>query len=296
MVAYLDMFPVISLGPFSISSYGIFLAAGFLFGVFLVWRLSRAWDLPEEKVLDLTLLTFLGGLLGARILFIWQNFEYFGWDIIKWLSIHRIGGFSLWGALIGGFFTLKYTSKKFKLNFWQVLDFASIGVLGGLIFQSLGCFLGGCNIGVTSNFFAFQMVGEVGKRMPVQIFEAILYSFAIRSIWGLATHFHIPGTVAAVSLVCVGVIRIILKPLKADQQNLFLDVILLILGIILYYKLTKRNIIADAKNLANPKLVLPHLKRIWYNYKVNFNWKIRVLLKFLRRINVYFSHKNSKYY
>ena len=65
------MFPVLlSFGNISISSLGVFLAAGFLFAIFLIWRLSRAWDLDEEKVLDLTLLTFLGGLISSRIYFI----------------------------------------------------------------------------------------------------------------------------------------------------------------------------------------------------------------------------------
>src|SRR3989344_3155359 len=64
------MLPVLfSLGPLAISSFGLFLALSFLYSTFLVWRLSRAWDLDEEKVLDFCLLIFLGGLIGARILY-----------------------------------------------------------------------------------------------------------------------------------------------------------------------------------------------------------------------------------
>ena len=47
------MLPVLfSIGKISVSSFGIFLALGILLGIFLVWRLSRAWDLDEEKILD----------------------------------------------------------------------------------------------------------------------------------------------------------------------------------------------------------------------------------------------------
>lgn len=310
MVAYLVMLPVISIGPFSISSFGVFLAAGFLFGVFLVWRLARAWDINEERVLDLTLLTFFGGLIGARIYFILENFEYFGWNLIKWISIHKTVGFSFWGALFGGFLTLKYYSKKFRVNFWQALDFAAVGLLGGLVFESVGCLFGGCNVGVTSNlFFAINMVGAKGLRFPTQAVEAALYLFALLRTWKTATHFHMHGTVLASALIYLGTIMLITEPLREKHYvlSIFFTGSLLVLGTNVFYKITKRKIISDIKALGiflinliqDPsfqKMLIARLKKSWYNYKVSIKWKARILLKTLRRINVYFSHKDSKYY
>ena len=75
------MFPVLfSIGKITVSSFGVFLTLGFLFGVFLVWRLTRAWELNEEKILDLTMLTFIGGLIGARIYFLMENWQLFSND------------------------------------------------------------------------------------------------------------------------------------------------------------------------------------------------------------------------
>lgn len=316
MVAYLLMFPVISIGPFSISSYGIFLALGFLLGVFLVWRLSRAWDLSEEKVLDLTLLTFLGGFIGARAYFILENFSFFGGDLLKWLLVYKYPGFSLWGAILGGVLTLKFFSKKFKINFWQAADFAIVGLLVGLIFLQIGCFLGGCNIGIPSNlFFATNMIGAVGKRFPVQLVEVVLLLFVLSRSWKTATHFHIQGTVAARALIYIGVVMLITQPLRQNYSvsTTVFNSSLVILGTVIFYNITKRKIISDIKSLGiflinlakDPslrKILIDRINKSWYNYVIGIRWKARLFLKilrksdFLRRLNVYFSHKDSKYY
>lgn len=303
------MFPVISIGPFGISSYGVFLSLGFLFGVFLVWRLSRAWDLDEEKALDLTILTFLGGLIGARIYFILENIGVFGLNILKFFHILKYPGLSFWGAILGGVLTLRFFAKKFKINFWQALDIASVGFLGGIIFADIGCFLGGCNFGLPSKFFfALPVSGVLDKRIPVQAVEAILFALVFLRAWEYATHFHIRGSVFSLFLIYIGAIKLITEPLRAHHSfGSLLNVILVGAGILFFYKLTKRRISKDLKfsvtflikltlDPATRKGVIAGIKKSWYNYMVSIKWKLRLLPKILRRINVYFSHKNSKYY
>lgn len=302
------MFPVIVLGALSISTFGIFLASGFLFGLFCVWRIARAWDMNEEKILDLTLLTFLGGFLGARLFFILENFQFFGLSLSKWLILNKYPGFSFWGGILGGFLTIRFFAKRFKINFWQALDFAVVGLLGGLLFESIGCFFGSCNLGIASKlFFAVPMAGAVGNRIPIQIIQAILLLLIFKRIWKTVSHFHIQGTVAAAVLICISLVNLFLTPLKENQTEAFFNLSLGVAGLLIFYKLTKRKLSSDVKTLGsyfadfirNPGLrknLLVHLKRNWYNYKVDLGWKAKNLSKFLRRLNVRFSHKNSKYY
>lgn len=300
------MFPVLfSIGTLSVSSYGVFLAAGFLLAIFLVWRLSRAWDLDEEKILDLTLLTFLGGLIGARLYFAIEHLQFFASSPLKIILINKYPGFSFWGAFLGGWLTLYFLIRRFKLNFWQVADIASVGFLGGLIFSDLGCFLGGCNVGIPSNaFFATTMVGQLGRRWPVQGLEALLLAISLFKIWSQATHFHQRGKIVSMSLIYLGVIKLLMEPVKQVQRGYFFDIVLTALGIAIFYRVTSRNIASDIKNTANFILslirekdvrirVLQQIKKSWYNQKTLIYWQIRSLKKILRKINVRLSYKTD---
>ncbi len=301
------MFPMLlTIGNMPVSSFGVFLALAFLVGVFLVWRLSRAWDLDEEKILDLTLLTFLGGVFGARIYFVIQNLQLFSQNLSGIVLINRFPGFSFWGAFLGGWLTLYYLCKRKKLDFWQIGDIASVGFLGSLILVNLGCFFGGCDIGTRSDsFLAVNMVGVIGKRFPVQALEALLLFFVLLRIWSAATHFHQSGKILSLTLIYVGLIKILTESWKeVRSEGLFLSFVLVILGINILYKTTRRSLLSDLKEFfklpykwfSDPltrKYLLDRLKKSWYNQRTSVSWKLRNFKKIIRRLNVRFSYKNN---
>lgn len=299
------MFPVLfSLGNLSISSFGVFLALGFLLGIFLVWRLSRAWDLDEEKVLDLTLLTILGGLIGARIYFAIEYLPLFS-NPLNLILFNKVPGFSFWGGFVGGWLTLYYFARRFRMDFWQVADIASVGVLAGLTLSDVGCFLGGCNVGIQSKaFFAVTMVGVIGKRFPIQIVEAFFLYLALLKIWSKATHFHQRGIVASLSFIYIGVIELLLEPLKQNHSGAIFSISFVLLGLTIFYKLTRQNPFTHLKIFArfllklftDPQVgrqVVSNFAKSCYNQKTAYFWKLKNFAKFvkrlLRRSNVKFS-------
>ncbi|MBI2334611.1 prolipoprotein diacylglyceryl transferase [Candidatus Daviesbacteria bacterium] len=286
------MLPVLfSIGNTGVSSFGVFLALAFLFGVFLIWRLSRAWDLPEERILDLVLLSFVGGLLGARIFFVAEHFQAF-LSLEKILLINKYPGLSFWGGFLGSWLTLYFFSRKFKMDFALVADIAVVGFLGGLILGSVGCFLGSCGVGIPSSLFlAVPMVGVIGKRFPVQALEALILTLVLIRIWARATHFHPKGQIVGLALIYIGAVKLLLEPLKDNQEWIF-SLTLLALGIHIFYKVQagKRTPVSDMKTLLkflmNRKLLMETLKKNWYNQKIAFSWKVRGLGKILRRMRV----------
>ncbi|MBI2040223.1 prolipoprotein diacylglyceryl transferase [Candidatus Microgenomates bacterium] len=305
------MFPVLfSVGKFGVSSFGLFLGLAFLFGVFLIWRLSRAWDLDEEKILDLTLLTFGGGLIGARIYFGIEHFDIFSSNPLRLILVNKFPGFSFWGAFLGGWLSLYFFAKRKRIDFWQVADVASVGFLGSLILADIGCLLGGCSIGIVSNFLAVPMVGVIGKRFPVQALEAILFLISLKIIWWQATHFHFRGKIVILTLILVGLIKFFTEPLRAIHSGGYIfSLTLVILGVSIFYKLHsgKRTPLSDFHSFISllrsfltdggaRKIMVDHLKRNWYNQKTSLYWKLKSVTKILRRFRVRFSHKQSKVY
>lgn len=289
------MFPVLfSVGGISVSSFGVFLALGFLFGIFLIWRLSRAWDLDEEVTLDLTLLTFLGGMFGARVYFAIEHWQLFAGSPLNFILINKVSGFSFWGGFLGGWLTLYFFARRKRLNFWQLADIAVVGLIGGLFLANLGCFLGGCNVGTaTKAFFAVKMAGVLGKRWPVGAIEAFLFLIVLIKIWSQATHFHQRGKIVGLGLSLIGGIKLILEPVKQSHAEGIFAGALLLLGLTILARATKQNPLIYLIIYFKKCLTVQNIGKYWYNQKTNASWKIRNFKTFLRRLNVKFSHKTD---
>lgn len=308
------MFPVlINIGSISIPSLGVFLALGFFYSIFLVWRLARAWDFNEEKVLDITLVTTFGAIVFSRLYFVLEYLEYFGQNFTKIFLIFKYPGFSFWGAFLGGWLTLYFTVRKFKLDFAVVADIASVGLLGILVFGDIGCFFGGCGVGTPYNgIFAVNMVGQVNTRFPVQILEAALLAIQLAKIWPKAIHFHSSGSVASKVFIYIGLIKFLTEFLRVSSSggHIF-PLILILLGVTIHYRFGRNDFRKDLKErLMNSKMFftnnqyrkdsIQNTYKSWYtsmrselqSVKIASQWKFRNFSKFLRKINVKSTPKN----
>lgn len=277
-----------------ISSFGLFLSLAFIASFFFIWRLLRAWDLPEEKILDLFLLTFFGALLGARIFFIQQNFDLFGWDLGKWFLIMKYPGLSFWGAFLGGWLALFFFARRLKEDFWQMADLFAPGLLVSLILGNIGCLLGGCYAGVLyDGVFAINVVGVVGKRFPVQAIEALFLGLLMLQIWPMAKRFHFRGKIISLTLIFTGLIKFLASFFAFNTfSDDILSLGLFLLGLLIYYKAGKKDLLQDIL-LLKQGVVLEKVKKHWYNKKIVWKVRLKNIWKFAqRRLNVKFAPKN----
>lgn len=276
---------LLTLGSLNISSFGFFLSLGFLLAIFIVWRLTRVYDIDEERTLDLSLLTFFGGLIGSRIFFVLMNLSQFN-SIEKIILFNRFPGLSFWGGLIGGSVTLYLFSRRFKLNFFQIADFVIVGFFAGLILGEFGCLLGGCQYGMFTNLpIGVMQVGLLGKRFPIQLLSALIYLIILLNLWRVALKFHWSGKVLGLGLIFMGLTSFLFDFLRGDRilltswvsLNMISAVISLGLGLVTIYRVGKRSIKSDLGMIpllfTSEKFRQTTLSRIgrgWYNLKVNF--------------------------
>lgn len=284
------MLPVLlTIGPLPISSFGFFLALGFFAAAYVLWRLSKTYDVNEEKMLDILILTFFGAIIGARayyIIFHWSMVT----DISRMVLINRYPGLSFWGGLIGALVTFNLLARRIKNNFWQILDFGAVAAMIGLAFGDTGCFLSGCAYGSVSNLpIATPVVGLIGKRFPVSAIEGLVFLLAFLYLWKQSVRFHFAGKLAAQALIILGTVKLLTGFVRGDNQVImspfgitYGDIFSLGLvgfGLYVYYSKSKRDILKDLLQIPalfysskKRKQFLYTLKKSCYNQKINFSF------------------------
>lgn len=282
------MFPVLlTVGNFPVSSFGLFLVLGIFFGAFSVWRIARSFDFDAEKVLDLIFLTIGAGFLVSRGVFVLSHLDIFD-TFTKIFFVNRYPGLSFWGGLWGGLIALSWLSKRSRITFLQAGDIAMIGFFIAAFFAEIGCLLGACGTGLpTTSIISVDQAGAIGKRIPIQIYEAVVYLVIFAWLWKKILRFHIQGTFLSRGLIFLGLIKLLSGFYKEPGQivrmtgvNVSLEVIFALAAILIggyfHYKIHKKTPFHDlatffkffiSRNMQ--KSLMTKLVRGWYNLKVN---------------------------
>ncbi len=203
------MFPrLLELGPLTVYSYGVLLAAAYLLGLQLAVRRSRREGIPADRVLDLGIYVIIAALVGAKLLLLIVDFQYFRAHPAEIWTLARSGGV-FYGGLIVAFAVAAWYVRRHKLPIWTTGDMFAPGIALGHVVGRLGCLLAGCCYGkpttmpwgiTFTNLFAATNVGtplnvalhptelyEAGAELAILILllatERRGHNFAGRTFW-----------------------------------------------------------------------------------------------------------------
>jgi phosphatidylglycerol:prolipoprotein diacylglycerol transferase len=169
------MHPVLLHLPFinqPIHSYGALIVIGFLLALNVSKWQARKLNMKEEDVMDFGFWALMGGLIGARVIFIaveWrdyfitQPFTEIAWLGFKIPTIFAFwqGGLVYWGGFLGGFVAAILYTRDRKLPRLLFFDLMVIGVPLAQLFGRLGCVSAGCCYGQ-----ALSSENSFGLRFP----------------------------------------------------------------------------------------------------------------------------------
>lgn len=137
---------LLKLGPFSIHTYGFFVAMGFIAGILLAKREAKRLGEDPERIMDLSFYLLIAAIVGSRLLYIFINPEIFLSDILESFRIWN-GGLVFYGGFIAALIIgLSYLKIK-KMPLWRTMDIAALSLPLGQFFGRLGCFSAGCCYG-----------------------------------------------------------------------------------------------------------------------------------------------------
>ena len=175
---YPELFKV---GPFTVYTYGVLLAASYLLGLRLaMWR-AKKWGLDPNRVLDLGIYIIIAALVGAKLLLLVVDFDQFK-DPRELLNLARLGGVFYGGLLLAVIVAFWYIARH-RMPFWTTCDVFAPGIALGHVTGRLGCLAAGCCYGkptdvpwaiVFTNPLAATNVGTpLGIPLhPTQLYEA----------------------------------------------------------------------------------------------------------------------------
>ena len=141
------MHPILlELGPITIYSYGVLLAAAYLLGLWMASRRARQAGLDANRVLDLGIWVIIAALVGAKALLFVVDFEQFTSSWQDFTTLLRSGGV-FYGGLIAAVVVCIYQLRKHRLPLWTSGDLFAPGIALGYMVGRLGCLMAGCCYG-----------------------------------------------------------------------------------------------------------------------------------------------------
>jgi phosphatidylglycerol:prolipoprotein diacylglycerol transferase len=169
-------------GRFPVYTYGVLLAAAYLTGLWLAVRRARARGLNGDRVMDLGIWIIASALIGAKLLLLVVDFDYYSRNPGELLGVFRSGGV-FYGGLIAAVLTAFWYMRRVKLPLWPTTDAFAPGIALGHVVGRLGCLMAGCCYGrptplpwgiTFTNPLAAENVGTpLGVALhPTQLYEA----------------------------------------------------------------------------------------------------------------------------
>jgi phosphatidylglycerol:prolipoprotein diacylglycerol transferase len=142
------MYPeLFRLGPVTIYTYGVLLAASYLLGLRLAMMRARRRGLDSARVLDLGIYIIIAALLGAKLLLVVTDFGEFQRDPAGMLSSLVWSAGVFYGGLIAAVGTAFWFISRHRMPFWTTCDVFAPGIALGHVTGRLGCFAAGCCYG-----------------------------------------------------------------------------------------------------------------------------------------------------
>ncbi len=177
------MYPrLLELGPVTIYTYGVLLAAAYLLGLRLAMLRARARGLDSARVLDLGIYIIVSALVGAKLLLLLTDAGKYLENPGELVTLVRAGGV-FYGGLIAAVSVALWYIQRIGLPLWTTCDVFAPGIALGHVVGRLGCFFAGCCYGIPTEVpwaitftdpFAASNVGTPLNvpLHPTQLYEA----------------------------------------------------------------------------------------------------------------------------
>ena len=211
------------IGSLPVTAYALCLTLGALLGVLVTVALGRR-RIGTDASLSLCLTVLPCALLGARVIYCLTNIQYIQIDLdysfLGFLLRPWEGGFTLYGAILGGMAGVWAYARATKRQAAELLNLAAPGAAAALALARLGEYFTGQGLGKlvdaeALHFFPLTVQDMWGDWcMPVFFYEALAAAVIAVIAWRLLEG---QRPAAEVFIVLLGLTQVLFESWRMDE-------------------------------------------------------------------------------
>jgi phosphatidylglycerol:prolipoprotein diacylglycerol transferase len=138
---------LLTIGKFTIHGYGLMIGIGIIAAYLFAEKRAPKYGLTADLVFNLTVFAAVGGMLGAKLLYILTILPEFRVDPSAAFR-DAAEGFVVYGGIIGGIFSGWFFTRIYRVPFLRYFDLAMPSIALAQGFGRIGCLLAGCCYGI----------------------------------------------------------------------------------------------------------------------------------------------------
>lgn len=214
---------LLNIGPLTVHGYGLMIGIGVIAAYMTAEYRAKKKGLNHDKIFNLTMWCLIGGILGAKLLYLITTIKEIIADPKILLQVSN--GFVVYGGIIGGIFAGYLFCKKEKFNFLQYFDLVMPSIALAQGFGRLGCLLAGCCYGLETDgllgivFHESNYAPNGVRLLPTQPISSALDFLNFFALIFISKRIKADGQVAGFYLIFYSAGRFILEFFRGDLER-----------------------------------------------------------------------------
>src|SRR5437764_2339202 len=212
--------PEIHIGPLTLQSFGICFAVGFIACGAVAARSLPEIGKPRDWAYESSFASLVGGLVGARIDYVIENWSTAKHDLLG--SLFSGSGVVWYGGVIGGTIGVVLWGYRRKFVGLALLDYAAPLLALGYAVGRIGCQVSGDGDYGIGSHLPWAMAYPHGTKpidtrvQPTPIYETVAMGLIALALWNLRDRVR-PGVLFALWLVLSGMERILVEIIRRND-------------------------------------------------------------------------------
>jgi phosphatidylglycerol:prolipoprotein diacylglycerol transferase len=262
---------LLEIGPFTIYSYGLMLAIGFITGSYLLTMELKRKRIDAAHASTITLVALVGGIVGSKLLYLIEHWSAFLADPSG--MAFSPGGLTFYGGFLLAAFLVYVYAKKKRIAFLTIADSVAPGLIIAYGIGRLGChFAGDGDYGFPTDLpwgtdyskgtyppsLAFKNFPEIAGKYqdgipdtilchPTPVYEFLICLAGFSILWRLRTRITQSGKLFMLYLMLATVERFSIEFMRLNPRIAFglseaqlISLVLFIVGLIGWGSLSRR--------------------------------------------------------